>query len=397
MSAPAGSILPDSYFDGVSQLWGASAYVAASIVAAGVALAGWVNRSDPVWLLKLLVKVFLVALTTVLLREWLMRLGDVVFALGKYFNVDPTAVDDKFIRFLSGAPESNPKVSAWDVIWNTGSIGTAIAYALLWIFGWLSWAVQFVVKLVGDILLTAGWALSPLFLAFFLIRPMASVGLKYLLGLIVLVCWPFGWVIASVVTDAMLERAATASLLPVIVQGGVAVAPILTVLLIGAWMLLTSFTAPYVLYRVLMSGANPAAAFAQSAGGVAEATLMGGAGAAALAATGGAAAPAIASAAALGAMAAGTESAARGGGSPRMTATAAGGMAGFYRGKFVQRQTASMAEMATAETRRAAASEAFSAQFARTTQERQSAFPHQPHHPDPNQAAIDIESHASES
>ncbi len=118
MSAPAGSILPDSYFDGVSQLWGATAYVAASIVAAGATLAGWLNRNDPVWLLKLLVKVFFVALATVFLREWLMRLGDVVFAFGKYFNIDPTAVDDKFIRFLAGAPESNPKVSAWDVIWD---------------------------------------------------------------------------------------------------------------------------------------------------------------------------------------------------------------------------------------------------------------------------------------
>jgi type IV secretion system protein TrbL len=396
MSAPAGSILPDSYFDGVSQLWGATAYAAASIVAAGVALTGWMNRNDPAWLLRLLLKVFLVGLATVFLREWLMRLGDVIFAFNKYFNVDPTAVDEKFIRFLSGAPASNPKVSAWDVIWNTGSVGTAIAYALLWLFGWLSWAAQFVVKLVGDILLTAGWALSPLFLALFLVRPMASVALKYVLGLVVLVCWPFGWVIAGVVTDAMLERAATASLIPVVVPGGFAIAPVLTVLLIGAWMLLTAFTAPYVLFRVLMSGANPAAAFAQSAGGALQAALVGGTGAAAAAVTGGAAVPAAVAAAALGTMAAGAESAARGGGFPQTTATAVGGMAGFYRGSFVRRQTAAMEGAAEAQKRRADASENFTAQFAeaaRQSRERQTSFPNQPHHPDPNQAAIDIESH----
>jgi type IV secretion system protein TrbL len=191
----------------------------------------------------------------------------------------------------------------------------------------------------------------------------------------------------------MLERAATASLLPVIMPGGVAIAPILTVLLVGAWMLLTSFTAPYVLYRVLMSGANPAAAFAQSAGGVAEAALMGGAGAAALAATGGAAAPAIAATAALGAMAATTESAARGGGAPRMTATVAGGMAGLYRGGFVRRQTGAMENLAEAQNRNATAAESFNAQF----RERMKSHSAQPHHPDPNQAAIDIESHASNS
>jgi type IV secretion system protein TrbL len=398
MSAPAGSILPASYFDGLSQLWGATAYVAASIVAAGLAFAGWTKRNDPVTLIWLVTKVLLIGLATLFLREWLLRLGDVVTAFGNVFNVDPTNVDEKFIRFLSGTSPSQPNASAWDVIWDTGSIGTAIAYAMLWLFGWFSYGVQFIVKLVGDILLSAGWALSPLFLSFFLLRPMAGVGLKYILGLVALVCWPFGWVMASVVTDAMLQAAATASLLPVVVTGGVSVAPVLTVLMIGAWMLLSSALAPYVLYRVLTSGANPAAAFAQGLAGIAQSALAGGVGAATVAVTGGAAAPAVVTAAALGAMAAGTESAARGGGSARTTATATGGMSGFYGGRFMRQQTASMGEMANAATRRAAASEQFAAHYAggaSQSSRQASKFPHQPHHPDPNQAAIDIESHAT--
>jgi UPF0755 protein len=48
--------------------------------------------------------------------------------------------------------------------------------------------------MLGDILLTAGWALSPIFLAFFMLRPMAGVAQKYVLVLIAL---PFvlalGW------------------------------------------------------------------------------------------------------------------------------------------------------------------------------------------------------------
>lgn len=397
MSAPAGSILPPSYFDGLSQLWGATAYVAASIVAAGVAFAGWTNRNDPAALIRLLTKVFFVGLTTLFLREWLMRLGDVVMAFGNVFDIDPTSVDQKFVRFLSGTSPSTPNASAWDVIWDTGSIGTAIAYALLWLFGWLAYGVQFIVKLVGDILLSAGWALSPLFLSFFMLRPMAAVGLKYILGLVVLVCWPFGWVLAAVVTNAMLEAAATASLLPVVVTGGTSIAPVLTVLIVGVWMLISSALAPYVLYRVLLSGANPAAAFAQGVGGVGQAAIAGGVGAATVAVTGGAAAPAVAAAAALGAMAAGTESAARGGGSARTTATAMSGVSGFYGGRFMRQQTGAMRDIAAADTRRAAASEEFTAQFAEETRQRrqqsESNFPNQPHHPDPNQAAIDIESH----
>lgn len=393
MNPPPGSILPQVYFDGLSTLWSATTYVAAAIVAAGMALSGWTSRGDAVWILKLVLKVFFVGMTIVFLREWLMRLNDIVTIFGNVFSVDPTTVDEKFIQFISGTSPSTPNASVWDVIWNTGSIGTAIAYALLWLFGWFAYGVQFIVKLVGDILLSAGWALSPLFLSFFMIRPMASVGLKYVLGLVVLVCWPFGWVIAAVVTNAMLQAAATSSLIPVVVPGGAPIAPLITVLIVGVWMLVSSALAPYVLYRVLMSGANPAAAFAQGVGGVAQAALAGGVGAATAAVTGGASVPAAVAVAAVGAMAAGTESAARGGGASRTTSSAVGGIAGLYGGRLVRDQANAMREMASAQATRAAAAAAFSAEFTEHSRQRRgrSNFPKQPHHPDPSQAAIDIE------
>lgn len=396
MSAPAGSILPDSYFDGLSQFWGATAYVASSIVAAGLVFTAVSSRHDPMTLLRVIVRVFFIALATIFLREWLMRLGDVVGAFGDYFGIDPATVDEKFVRFISGTTPSNPDVSVWDVIWNTGSIGTAIAYALLWLFGWLSWGIQFIVKLVGDILLSAGWALSPLFLAFFMIRPLQGVALKYLMGLVALVCWPFGWVMAAVVTNAMLERAAVASLIPVIAPGGASIAPALTVLLIGAWMIISSALAPYVTYRVLTSGVNPAAAFAQGLGGVGQGAFAGGVGAAVAAATGGAAAAGVIAASAAGAVVGGTESAARGGGSPRMTGTVVGGLSGLNAGNLMRRHANAAERSADAGTRRANAAESMASEFSQHAQRQRRSrggFDQQPHESDPNQAAIDIDSH----
>jgi type IV secretion system protein TrbL len=394
MAAPGASILPPSYFDGLSELWGACAYVGGAIVAAGLVLHAARARPEPTSYLWLFAKVFLIGIATLFLREWLMRLNDVVLSLGSYLGIDPRTVDNKFVAFISGKTPAQPEASVWDVIWNTGSVGTAVAYALLWMFGWLSWSVQYVVKLIGGILLTTGWALSPLFLSFFILPPMAGVARKYIIGLAALVFWPFGWTIAAVVTNAMIDTAATASLIPVVVGGGSMVAPALTVLLVGAWMLLSSILAPYVTTRVLLMGANPAAAFAQSVGGVAQAALAGGVGAATAAVTGGVAAAGVAGAAAVGAMAAGAESAARGGGSPRTTATAVGGLAGFYGGRLVQQQATAMKEMASAQSRHATAAEAFSEEFtehSRQRRRRTNQTSEQPHHPDPNQAAIEIE------
>lgn len=393
MAAPAGSILPSSYFDGLSSLWGGCAYIGSAVVAAGLALQTVRSRPDASAFIWLITKVFLIGIATLFLREWLMRLNDIVSAFGSMLGVDPTAVDEQFIQFVAGKTAAEPDASIWDVIWGTKSIGTAICYALLWLFGWLSWGVQYVIKLVGDILLTAGWAISPIFLAFFMLRSMSSVAQKYVMGLIALVCWPFGWIIAAVVTKAMLDAAATANLVPVFVTGAPIAAPALTVLLVGAWMLLSSALAPYVTTKILLMGANPAAAFAQGVGGVAQAALGGGVGAAVAAATGGVGAVGVIAAAAGGVAAAGTESAVRGGGAARSTSTVIGGVSGLYAGGLMRTQVAATQEMASAQSRRAGAAEAMAEEFkehSKRKRQSRSGFDQQPHDDNPNQAAIDI-------
>lgn len=395
MTLVLGSILPSTYFDGLSTLWGGCAYVASAIVAAGLVFHTVRSRPDASSFIWLLAKVLMIGLSTVFLREWLMRLNDIVYAFSAMMGVDPTAVDDRFIQFIAGKTAANPNTSVWDVIWGTKSIGTAISYAFLWLFGWLSWGVQYVVKLIGGVLLTAGWSISPIFLAFFMLRPMTGVAQRFLLGLIALVCWPFGWVMAAVVTNAMLDAAATANLMPMIIPGAPLAAPALTVLLVGAWMLISSILAPWITTKILLMGANPAAAMGQGIGGVMQSAFAGGTGAAVTVATGGGAAPAVIAAAAVGTLAAGSESAARGGGSARTTSTAINGLSGFHNGSFMRRHAMAAEASASARRRRADATEAFAEEFADELRRRRSrsGFDKQPHHDNPNQAAIDIESH----
>lgn len=405
MAAPAGSILPSAYFDGLSQLWGACAYVGSAITAGGFVFAAANGARGPGALMRLLLRTFMMGIATVFLREWLMRLNDVVSAFGDFMGIDPSTVDDKFVKFIAGTSPSTPNASVWDVIWDTGSIGTAISYALLWLFGWLSWGVQYIVKLVGDILLSAGWSLSPLFISFFVVRPMTNVGFKYVIGLIALVCWPFGWVIAAVVTNAMLDAAATASLMPAVMPGSVAIAPALTVLLVGAWMIISSALAPFVTTKILLMGANPAAAFAQGVGGVAQATVAGGFAGAGAAITGGAAAAGVVAAAAVGALSSAGESAARGGGAARSTSTVVGGLSGVYGGGYGRRQTAAMEGIASSFSRVASATEGMARESAaqgeffreakaRMNRRQRREHAAQPYTENPNEVALEIEAHA---
>jgi type IV secretion system protein TrbL len=73
----------------------------------------------------------MIGLATAFLREWLMRLSDIVYAFGAMMGIDPTTVDDRFIQFIAGKTAADPNSSVWDIIWGTESIGTAVSYALL--------------------------------------------------------------------------------------------------------------------------------------------------------------------------------------------------------------------------------------------------------------------------
>lgn len=254
MSLSLATILPSSYFDGLSTLWGGCAYLGSTIVAAGLVFQIVRSRPDgstigssqsvPDWDQHRLPP---------RVADASQRRGDGVQRQG-WALLDSNGGGRTVRPVHRGKAPTDPDTSVWDIIWGTESIGTAFCYAFLWLFGWMSWGVQYVVKLVGDILLTAGWALSPIFLSFLMLRSMAGVAQKYIVGLVALVFWPFGWVIAAVVTDAMLQAAAVANLMPVIAAGNALAAPALTVLLIGSWVMLSSVLAPWVTTKVLVMG-----------------------------------------------------------------------------------------------------------------------------------------------
>src|SRR4051812_9425287 len=102
MPAPSGSIIPASYFEGLSSLWGGCAYLGSAIVAAGLVFQTMRSRPDAVSFIWLLTKVFFIAVSVVFIREWLMRLNDIVAGFGSLLGVNPREVDERFVRFVAG-------------------------------------------------------------------------------------------------------------------------------------------------------------------------------------------------------------------------------------------------------------------------------------------------------
>ncbi len=69
MAAPAGSILPSSYFDGLSSLWGGCVYIGSAIVAAGLVFQTVRSRPDAGSFIWFLAKVLFIGLSMVFIRE----------------------------------------------------------------------------------------------------------------------------------------------------------------------------------------------------------------------------------------------------------------------------------------------------------------------------------------
>ena len=76
-------ILPQTYFDGLSSLWGACAYVGSVIVASGLVLHSVRARPGGMDFIWLLAQVFIIGIATLFIREWLMRLNDIVITFGQ--------------------------------------------------------------------------------------------------------------------------------------------------------------------------------------------------------------------------------------------------------------------------------------------------------------------------
>jgi hypothetical protein len=126
---------------------------------------------------------------------------------------------------------------------------------ILWLVGQFASLLIFWAYIIQKFILFSGYALSPLLIGMMAIRPLRSVGTRYLTNIVGVLLWPLGWAVAALITQGILDFMTdpatrfidpTATLYSLQATFGVAVA--------AFWIVFSTIAAPLVIQKVFTVG-----------------------------------------------------------------------------------------------------------------------------------------------
>ena len=126
---------------------------------------------------------------------------------------------------------------------------------ILWLVGQFASLLLFWAYIIQKFILFTAYALSPLLIGFMAIRPLRSIGSRYLMHIVGVLLWPLGWAVAALITQGILDFMTdpslrffdpTASFYSLQATVGVAV--------VAFWIVFSTIAAPLVIQKVLSHG-----------------------------------------------------------------------------------------------------------------------------------------------
>lgn len=204
-----------------------------------------------------LVGIFALTGLLVLLPQW----GNAIQSLLQNsilngLGVDPANVHDQYNQLLAVKRDTGGGHSWWDILGNLSSFTVEhLISGILWLVGQFASLLLFWAYIIQKFILFSGYALSPLLIGFMAIRPLRSVGGRYLMHLVGVLLWPLGWAIAALITQGILDFMTdpslrfidpTATFYSLQTTFGVAV--------LAFWIVFSTVAAPLVIQKVLAHG-----------------------------------------------------------------------------------------------------------------------------------------------
>src|SRR4030095_12274193 len=76
---------------------------------------------------------------------------------------------------------------------------------ILWLVGQFASLLLFWAYIIQKFILFSSYALSPLLIGFMAIRPLRSIGNRYMTHIVGVLLWPLGWAVAALITQGILD------------------------------------------------------------------------------------------------------------------------------------------------------------------------------------------------
>ena len=204
-----------------------------------------------------MVRLFILTALLVFLPQWGNQVQSLVqTSILNGLGVDPSNVQDQYNQLLVIKRDTGSDHSWWDILGDLSGFTVEILISgILWLVGEFASLLLFWAYIIQKFILFSGYALSPLLIGFMAIRPLRSIGGRYLMNIVGVLLWPLGWAVAALITQGILDFMTdpsfkfidpTASLYSLQATVGVVV--------VAFWIVFSTISAPLVIQKVIASG-----------------------------------------------------------------------------------------------------------------------------------------------
>ena len=235
-----------------------------------------------------MVRLFILTALLVMLPQWGNQVQQLVqTSILNGLGVDPSNVQDQYNQLLVVKRGAGSDHSWWDILGDISGFTVEILISgILWLIGQFASLLLFWAYIIQKFILFSSYALSPLLIGFMAIRPLRSIGSRYLLHLVGVLLWPLGWAVAALITQGILDFMTDPTLKFLDPTASVySLQESLGVVVIAFWIAFSTIAAPLVIQKVITQGELAAGHLISGAFGSFFQTAATTAGAAAVAST----------------------------------------------------------------------------------------------------------------
>ncbi len=204
-----------------------------------------------------MMRLFVLTALLVMLPQWGNQAQSLVqTSILDGLGVDPSHVQDQYNQLLVVRRDTSTGHSWWDILGDlSGFTVEVLISGILWLVGEFASLLVFWAYIIQKFILFTGYALSPLLIGFMAMRPLRSIGNRYLMHLVGVLLWPLGWAVAALITQGILDFMTdpsfrfidpTATLYSLQATVGVVV--------VAFWIVFSTIAAPLVIQKVLATG-----------------------------------------------------------------------------------------------------------------------------------------------
>ena len=204
-----------------------------------------------------MVRIFVLTTLLVMLPQWGNQIQQLVqTSILDGMGIDPSNVQDQYNNLLVVKRDAGSDRSWWDILGDLNGFTVEVFISgILWIVGQFASLLVFWAYIIQKFILFSAYALSPLLIGLMAIRPLRSVGGRYLMNIVGVLLWPLGWAVAALITQGILDFMTDPTLKYIDPTATIySLQATVGVVVVAFWIVFSTISAPLVIQKVLASG-----------------------------------------------------------------------------------------------------------------------------------------------